>query len=131
MTLIIVLIQAIQTAFFALTIWNGKNCKYQVLWINLWMLCFCLMTMSCTFVYSCRYSKLNSSVLSWVFEHSYTISFKEMYKRIGISPYVFCKFTFFVIISFSFTVSLSSLQVLSLKSTGVFKIWKVNFYLMD
>lgn len=48
----------------------AKNCKYQVLWINLWMLCFCLMTRSCTFVYSCRYSKLNSSVLSWLFEHS-------------------------------------------------------------
>lgn len=53
-----------------LTIWNGKNCKYQVLWINLWMLCFCLMTRSCTFVYSCRYSKINFIVLSWVFEHS-------------------------------------------------------------
>lgn len=53
-----------------LTIWNGKNCKYQVLWINLWMLCFCLMKRSCTFVYSCRYSKINFIVLSWVFEHS-------------------------------------------------------------
>lgn len=53
-----------------LTIWNGKNCKYQVFWINLWMLCFCLMTRSCTFVYSCRYSKINFIVLSWVFEHS-------------------------------------------------------------
>lgn len=53
-----------------LTVWNGKNCKYQVLWINLWMLCFCLMTRSCTFVYSCRYSKINFIVLSWVFEHS-------------------------------------------------------------